>query len=84
MKTLFNPNEGLFTGDEALRVTALSYLKEALVKERYEECADLIAAAKRFGATGRDIRVTIARGVRTLKAGGRIEGPAKKIFRRRF
>jgi hypothetical protein len=84
MKTLFNPNEGLYTGDEALRVTALAYLKEALIKERYEQCADLITAAKRFGATGRDIKVAIARSVRVLKAGGKIEVPTKRIFRRRF
>ncbi|MBF0253622.1 MAG: hypothetical protein HQL11_00625 [Candidatus Omnitrophica bacterium] len=36
--------------------TALLHLKSALVQERYEECAGIIAAAREFGATERDIR----------------------------
>jgi hypothetical protein len=84
MKLTVNQNDGLYTGDVALRVTALSYLKEALVKERYEECAELIVAAKDFGASTRDVRVTIARAVRGLKAGGRGTVPVKRTFRKRF
>jgi hypothetical protein len=80
----FNNENGLYTGDQALRVTALLYLKEALVKERYEECPELIAAAKRFGATQRDIRANIAKGLRRLKLGGAAEVPRRKIGRRRF
>ncbi len=34
-----------------VRLTALIYLKQALVKEQYEICRDLIAIAKEFGAT---------------------------------
>ncbi len=30
--------------------TALVYLKEALLRERYENCAQIIAIAKEFGA----------------------------------
>ena len=84
MKTTFNEKGSLFTDNEALRVTALSYLKEALINERYEECAELIAAAKRFGATGRDVRVAIARGVRSLKLGGKVAVSVKRTFRKRF
>jgi hypothetical protein len=84
MKLTFNDSNGLYTGDAALRVTALSYLKEALLKERYEECATLIAEAKRFGATTRDVKVAIARAVRSLKFGGKIEVPSKRTFRKRF
>ena len=36
--------------DEMLKVTALLYLKDALFKEEYEGCAELIKAAKSFGA----------------------------------
>ena len=33
-----------------LKVTALWYLKEALVREQYEKCAEIVAVAKEFGA----------------------------------
>ena len=33
-----------------IKLTALLYLKEALTQQRYENCADLIAVAKEFGA----------------------------------
>ena len=39
-----------------IRLTALLYLKEALLKERYEECAEIVAAAKEFGAADFEIR----------------------------
>ena len=80
----YNNENGLYTGDQALRVTALLYLKEALVGERYEECAELVAAAKRFGATTRDVKVAIAKGVRNLRTGGKIDIPVRRITRKRF
>ena len=33
-----------------VKLTALLYLREALQKERYEECAELIEIAREFGA----------------------------------
>lgn len=33
-----------------VKLTALLYLKQALQKENYEMCSDLIAIAKEFGA----------------------------------
>ena len=33
-----------------VKLTALLYLKEALIREQYEKCADLIATANEFGA----------------------------------
>ena len=33
-----------------VKVTALWTLKEALLKEKYEECSEIIAIAKEFGA----------------------------------
>ena len=35
---------------DPVKLTALLYLKEALLEERYEECAEMIAIAKEFGA----------------------------------
>lgn len=33
-----------------VKLTALLYLREALLEERYEECAEIIAIAHEFGA----------------------------------
>ena len=41
---------------DAVQVTALHYLKEALLKEHYEICQDVIAIAKEFGAKDGDVR----------------------------
>ncbi|MBI4433006.1 MAG: hypothetical protein HY592_05985 [Candidatus Omnitrophica bacterium] len=35
---------------DPVKLTALLYLKEALLRERYEACEELIATAKEFGA----------------------------------
>ena len=42
-----------------LKLTALWYLKETLVRERYEECADIVATAKEFGATDLEIKLLL-------------------------
>jgi len=34
-----------------VKLTALLYLKEALLKERYEACPEIITVARDFGAT---------------------------------
>ncbi len=39
-----------------VRFTALLYLKQALLDERYEDCAEIIAIAQEFGAETREIR----------------------------
>ena len=39
-----------------LKMTALIYLRDALLNERYELCADIIAAAKDLGAEDAEIR----------------------------
>jgi hypothetical protein len=36
-------------------LTALLYLREALVREEYEKCRELIAIAEEFGASERDV-----------------------------
>ena len=35
---------------DPVKLTALLYLKEALLKEQYEICSDLITVAREFGA----------------------------------
>jgi hypothetical protein len=39
-----------------VKLTALLYLKEALLRENYEICADVIATAKEFGAADFEVR----------------------------
>lgn len=39
-----------------LKLTSLLYLKEALLKERYEECPAIISLAKEYGASENQIR----------------------------
>lgn len=38
-----------------VKLTALLYLKEALLAERYEECPLFVRVAKQFGAVNREI-----------------------------
>ncbi len=42
-----------------LRLTALLYLREALLEERYEECATAIEIAREFGAQPIEIRLLL-------------------------
>lgn len=39
-----------------VRLTALLYLREALIQERYEDCAEFIRIACQFGARHYEIR----------------------------
>lgn len=39
-----------------VKFTALLYLKEALIREQYEKCAELIDAAVEFGATPKEVQ----------------------------
>ena len=40
---------------EPVKLTALLYLREALRKERYEDCPQFVRVAKEFGAQEREI-----------------------------
>ena len=40
---------------DPVKLTALLYLREALKKERYEECSQFIRVAKEFGAQDREV-----------------------------
>ncbi len=46
--------------DEVLKASALLYFKDALVKQEYESCAELIGTAKQFGAAQGEINDVIA------------------------
>ncbi len=46
--------------DETLKATALIYLQDAIANERYEEAAELLQPAKRFGASKEEIAAVIA------------------------
>ena len=45
---------------DPVRLTALIYLREALISEWYEDCAEVIAIAKEFGAFDAEIRFLLA------------------------
>lgn len=41
---------------DPVKLTALLYLKEALLQERYEDCAEFVQVAREFGALAVEIR----------------------------
>ncbi len=58
------------TAENALQVTALLYLQEALAAERYEECTELIGSAKELGVGQTEISTVLASYIRRLKGNG--------------
>lgn len=42
-----------------LKASALLELRDALIKERYEDCPAIITLAKEFGATREEVRDTV-------------------------
>ena len=53
------PNAGgkrIKKSSHPLKVTALLYLKEALFREQYEKCSEIVTLAKEFGAADFEIR----------------------------
>jgi len=51
------PRVGFFAvNKDPVKLTALLYLREALLREQYEECAEFIATAKEFGANEFEIQ----------------------------
>ena len=47
-----------------LRETALEYLREALIREEYEDCPELIGSAREYGAGSEEIREVLKEHVR--------------------
>lgn len=70
--------------DQVLQVTALAYLQDALANERYEECSDLVKAARKYGALGRDIQKVLADGARRARFARTNEPARKRSGFRRF
>jgi hypothetical protein len=61
MKNNVLANQGQALGsDQILQVTALLYLKEALIVQEYESCQELIDTAKNLGVSPGDISAVIA------------------------
>ena len=56
--------------DQILKVTALLYLKEALLGQEYETCAELVEIGKKFGASQGEINGIIT----SYLQGGTAEG----------
>ena len=56
--TLRRPAGGRSNRDP-VRLTALLYLKEALLQERYEECREIIAIAYEFGAKENEVQALL-------------------------
>lgn len=83
--TINNGPDQSARADEVLKLTALVYFEDALTAQRYEDCPELIRAAKSFGATQADIRAVINGYVGGIKT-GRGKEPAKPALkgRRRF
>lgn len=69
--------------DRVLKVTSLLYFKDALLNQRYEDCAELIRAAKSFGAQPGEISRVIAE-VAGAESGGQNGANRNKAGRRRF
>jgi len=64
-----NKDDQRITPDETLKATSLLYFRDALLKEQYEDCAELVRIAKRFGAAQSEISGVIAESNRGMGAG---------------
>ncbi len=51
--------EEVLGSDQILQVTALLYLKEALVNQQFESCPEIIDSAKKFGVSQEDVSAVI-------------------------
>ncbi len=58
IKTIGNPGrrKRVLGSRHPVRLTALLYLKEALLREKYEACEEIISLAKEFGAEGYEVQ----------------------------
>jgi hypothetical protein len=53
--------------NEVLKATALVYLKDALIKEEFEQCPELIQKAQYFGADKTEVQKVIAEFIKEAK-----------------
>ncbi len=55
LETIVSSIKGGAVKNHPVKLTALLYLKEALLEERFEDCKELISIAKEFGAKSFEI-----------------------------
>ncbi len=53
------PKLGRGSRKNPVQLTALLYLREALINQRYENCPEFVAVAKEFGASPADIEALL-------------------------
>jgi hypothetical protein len=70
MEQVVQSAEEVLTSNDVLKLTALLYFKEALQKQEFESCAELVAAASKFGASKEEISEVIALYLKGEKPGG--------------
>ncbi len=68
-----NPKEqvGEYGENETLKLTSLIYFEEALSKEAYEQCTELLKVIKELGVAPEEIQRLIKEHLDVLKARGR-------------
>ncbi len=79
-----NPTVKTVTPEKMLKVTALYYFTEALYKEKYEVCNELVKAAIGFGARKKEIRKIIIEYVKWAKGMRDLEAVINPVGRYRF
>ena len=82
--TLNGNVNGQFYSNQVLKLTSLIYLKEALLAQRYENCAGLIREAKGFGAQQGEISALISEVFRGSQTDANYEVKQKSEGRSRF
>ncbi|MCA9401773.1 MAG: hypothetical protein KC713_09105 [Candidatus Omnitrophica bacterium] len=73
--------------NRVLKATSLLYLKEALVNEQYEDCAELIQAAKNYGASFDEVKQVLDKEAQKIQSEldeDIDEGQDDEVLRRRF
>ena len=80
---IYTNNKKPAAPNKVLKATALIYFQEALAKEEFEQCPELIQKAHDFGANKKDIQKVIAQYVKNKPEAPRYK-PYKKKGQRRF
>jgi hypothetical protein len=79
MNNLFNQIQIETNGlPQVIKITSLLYLKDALNREEYEQCPELIQTAKDNGATKEDVQKEILGFIANVKAKNRVESFVRK------
>ncbi|MCB9772178.1 MAG: hypothetical protein H6754_06470 [Candidatus Omnitrophica bacterium] len=82
--TIKGRENGQLNSNEVLKLTSLIYLKEALLAQRYEDCAELIRDAKGFGAEQVEISALLVEVFRGRKTDADSEAKQINEGRSRF